>query len=99
MRPDAAWVVRQAEAFVAHAAAAAGPSAGIVLRDNDTRFVPAFDGALAAGGAMVKRLAIRSPNTNAYVERFVQSVKQECLDHFALCGPEHVDHLIGEYLA
>jgi putative transposase len=98
MRPDAAWVVRQAEAFVAHAAAA-GPPAGIVLRDNDTRFVPAFDATLTASGATVIRLAIRAPNTNAYVERFVQSVKQECLDHFALCGTEHVDHLVREYLA
>ncbi len=47
----------------------------------------------------MKRLAIRAPNTNAYVERFVQSVKQQCLDHFPLCGPEHMDHLVHEYVA
>jgi putative transposase len=54
--------------------------------------------ALAAAGAESQRLAIRSPNTNAYVERFVQSIKQECLDHFAICGPEHMDHLVREYV-
>jgi putative transposase len=32
------------------------------------------------------------------VERFVQSITQECLDHFAICGPEHMSHLIREYV-
>jgi putative transposase len=38
-------------------------------------------------------LQYRSPNLNAYVERFVQSIKQECLDKFIVFGLEHIDHL------
>jgi putative transposase len=34
---------------------------------------------------------------NAYVERFVQSIQQECLDKFIAFGREHLDHLISEY--
>ena len=34
---------------------------------------------------------------NAYVERFVQAIQQECLDKFIVFGREHLDHLIGEY--
>jgi putative transposase len=97
LAPTETWLVAQAEAFVNHASALGTP-ARIVLRDNDGRFRPPFDGALAARGVEARRLAIRSPNTNAYVERFVQSIKQECLDHFAICGPEHMDYLIREYV-
>jgi len=35
---------------------------------------------------------------NAYAERFVQSIKQECLDHFVVFGTQHLDHLCKEYL-
>jgi putative transposase len=95
--PTGPWVASQVAAFVEHARAlGAGP--GIVLRDNDCSFTVAFDRALAERGAEAKRLVIRAPNTNAYVERFVQSIKQECLDHFAICGPEHMDHLIHQYV-
>jgi putative transposase len=41
----------------------------------------------------------RAPNTNAYVERFVQSIKQECLDHFLVFGLRHLQYLCSEYLA
>jgi len=35
---------------------------------------------------------------NAFAERFVQSIKQECLDHFVVCGMQHMDVLCREYL-
>ena len=52
-----------------------------------------------ASGADVKVLVYRSPNTNAYVERFVQAVQQEFLDKFIVFGREHMDHVLAEYLA
>ena len=39
----------------------------------------------------------RSPNQNAYVERFVQAIQQECLDKFIVFGREHLDHIASEY--
>lgn len=35
---------------------------------------------------------------NAFVERFVQSIKQECLDHFIVFGTQHMDYLCREYV-
>lgn len=43
--------------------------------------------------------AFRSPNTNAFVERFIHSIGQECLDRFVICGEQHMDHVCAEYLA
>jgi transposase InsO family protein len=40
----------------------------------------------------------RSPNQNAYVERFVQTIEQECLDKFIVFGREHLDHVCREYV-
>jgi len=43
-------------------------------------------------------LSLFSPNTTAYVERFVESIQKECLDHFVAFGPEHMDYLIQQYV-
>ena len=40
-----------------------------------------------------------APNLNGYAERFVLSIKSECLDHFVVLGEEHLRYLIDEYLA
>ena len=56
-----------------------------------------FDATLQEAGIEVVKIPYRSPNMNAYIERFVQSIQQECLDKFIAFGREHFDHLIGEY--
>ncbi len=40
----------------------------------------------------------RSPNLNATAERFVLSLKIECLDHFCIFGEKHLRHLLNEYI-
>jgi putative transposase len=46
----------------------------------------------------VKKAAIRSPNTVAFVERFIQTLGQECLDHFIVFGERHLNHLCTVFL-
>ena len=36
---------------------------------------------------------------NAYVERFIQTIKWECLGYFVICGEQHFDHLVREFVA
>jgi putative transposase len=68
------------------------------LIDHDTKFTAAFDAVLEADGAAVIRLGLRAPNLNAYAERFVQTLRVECLDHFVVCGEKYLRHLVEEYL-
>jgi putative transposase len=96
-KPDAPWMTEQAEGFLVHAKTQ-GLAAGVVLRDRDSKYTTAFDGALEAGGVTVTRVGYRSPNQNAYVERFVQAIERECLDRFIVFGREHLDHVCREYV-
>ena len=57
-----------------------------VLHDRDTKFCAEFGQTLATGGVKCLRLPPRSPNLNAFAERWVRSVKSECLSHFILFG-------------
>lgn len=68
------------------------------MRDRDSNYRASFDAILQAGGAKVKKTSFRAPNLQAYVERFIQSIQQECLDHFIVCGERHFDHLVREYV-
>jgi putative transposase len=68
----------------------------IVLHDNDSRFGACSKEALKAHGVQPLPLQLRSPNLNAYMERFIQTLQQECLDHFVIFGTVHLDHLLKE---
>lgn len=72
---------------------------GIVQHDRDAKFTRSFDRKLKSRRVKIKRGAFRAPNTNAFVERFIQSIEQECLDRFVVFGEQHLDHLCAEYLA
>jgi putative transposase len=95
-RPDEAWVLEQADAFKQHLQYEQLPCK-ILMHDRDTKFTKSFDEAFSACKRKVKVSAFRSPNTSAYVERFIQSLQQECLDHFVVFGKAHFDHLCSEY--
>jgi hypothetical protein len=70
----------------------------LVTRDNDQIYKKGFDRVMKEAGVEPRRLAIRAPNTNAYVERFIQTLQVECLDHFLVFGEKHLDYLIREYV-
>lgn len=54
--------------------------------------------ALEDVGLRVQWTDYRSPNTCAFVERFIQTLGQECLDHFVVLGERHVNYLVREFL-
>ena len=94
--PNEACVNEQARAFLKHIDET-GLGATIVMHDRDTKFAASFDKTLKSAGFDVKRAAYRSPNTNALVERFIQTLQQECLDYFVIFGEQHMDHLTSEF--
>ena len=94
--PNEAWVCGQAEAFARHVQQS-GLGADIVMHDRDSKFSAAFDAELKSAGFRVQKSAFRSPNTVAFVERFIQTLGQECLDHFVIFGERHLNHLCAVF--
>jgi putative transposase len=70
-----------------------------VLHDRDTKFCATFRSTLADGGVKTIRLPARSPNLNAFAERWVRSVKQECLSKLILCGEGTLSRTLAEFSA
>ena len=75
--------------------------AGVVARGGEIPlvFTDAFCETLAAAGVEAVRLPARSPNLNAYAERFVRTIKESCLDRLILVGERSLRHAIREFMA
>jgi transposase InsO family protein len=70
-----------------------------LLLDRDTKYSDAFRGIITRAGIEVVRLPPRSPNLNAFAERFVRSIKEECLSRMIFFGHTSLRHAITQYLA
>jgi len=95
--PDAAWVAAQVPMFKA-AAGNGATEARVLTRDSDTKFGRAFDEALRAKDITSMRLPHCAPNLSAHVERFIQTVQDECLNRFIVMGTRYLDHLTTEFI-
>ena len=95
--PTAAWVQAQAEAF-AESLPATRLQAKIVFHDRDTKFGREFDDMLRSYGIEVRRSPIKAPNVCAHVERWIQSIQTECLNHFMALGEKHFNYLVSSYV-
>ena len=70
-----------------------------LLHDRDTKFYSAFDAILEAVGIQAIKLPPRSPNLNAYCERWIRSVKTELLSKMILIGERSLRHCLENYVA
>jgi transposase InsO family protein len=70
-----------------------------VLHDRDTKFCESFRSTLNASGVKTVTLPPKSPNLNAFAERWVRSVKQECLSKLILIGEDSLSRVLTEYCA
>src|SRR5215471_4457181 len=69
-----------------------------LLHDRDQKFCREFRDTLKAGGVKCLRLPARSPNLNAYAERWVRSIKEECLSKLILFGEKSLQCVVSNYL-
>jgi putative transposase len=69
-----------------------------LLRDHDGKFTRAFDEVFRTEGAAVVRTPIRAPRSNAYAERWVQTVRVECLVWTLVLSRRHLLRLLGVYV-
>jgi len=70
-----------------------------LIHDRDGKYCPAFHQIIDAAGVKRVPLPPRSPNLNAYAERWVRSVKEECLSRLILCGEASLHHALTQYVA
>ncbi|CAA9544844.1 MAG: Mobile element protein, partial [uncultured Thermomicrobiales bacterium] len=70
-----------------------------LIRDNDRKYGPCFARVAAASGIRVLRTPVRAPRANAVCERFLGSVRRECLDHMLVLGERHLHRVLREYVA
>jgi putative transposase len=69
-----------------------------LIRDRDAKFTAAFDAVFAAAGIEAVRIPLRAPRANAYAERWVRTVRSECLDWALIWKPSHLQRVLTSYL-
>ncbi len=95
--PNSVWVTQQAR-NASMAMSELGLPARFLLLDHDTKFAQGFDAVFEAESTEVKRVGPVAPNLNAYAERWVQSLRRECLDQFLILGERHLEYLVREFV-
>lgn len=70
-----------------------------LICDNDSKYGQVFTGVAEATGVAQPRMAYRTPRQNATCERFLGSVRRECLDHLLVLVEGHLRRILVEYVA
>jgi putative transposase len=94
--PTGEWVTQQARNFML-ALGEQADSFRFLVRDRDTKFTASFDAVFADAGIAVLRSPPRAPKANAYAERWVSSIRRECLDRMRIFGEQQLRHVLTEY--
>jgi putative transposase len=69
-----------------------------VIHDRDPLYTAGWKTLLASRGVQSVATPAKSPNCNAVAERFIRTVREECLDHFVVIGERHLRHLLREFV-
>jgi putative transposase len=96
LKPTAAWVTQQARQLL-WKLQEEGKEMRFVVHDRDTKFPPNSDVVFASEGIEAMLTPYRAPNPNASAQRWVRSVREECLDHLLIMNERHLEHVLREY--
>jgi putative transposase len=95
LNPGGGWVAQQARNL---AVSGVLDRFRFLIRDRDSKFTAAFDAVLATEDVRVIKTPARTPVANAYAERFVRTVRHECLDWLPIYNERHLHSVLREYV-
>ncbi len=94
--PTGAWTAQQARNLLMDL----GERAALfrfLIRDRDSKFTTVFDEVFVGSGVRVIKTPVRSPQANSFAERYVGTLRRECLDHLLIHGERHLRQILAEY--
>jgi len=94
--PDGRWVIQQARNLLMQLDDE-GIRPRFLIRDRDSKFTRDFDEVFRSQGIRVIKAPVRAPKARAHAERWVGSVRRECLDRLLIIGRRHLHHVLASY--
>ncbi len=94
--PDGVWMRQQARNLAIEERL---EDVRFLLHDRDAKFSGPFDEILRGEGVRVIKTPVQAPRANAVAERWVRSVRNECLDHVLVFGRRHLEQILRSYVA
>jgi putative transposase len=93
--PDGRWVAQQARNLVMQLGDE--QPFRFLIHDRDAKFSHAFDEVFRSEGIKVIRTPVQAPNANAHAERWVRTLRADCLDRILILGRRHLEHVLRVY--
>jgi putative transposase len=95
--PTGAWVTQQARNLLMDLGDCADQFR-FLIRDRDSKFTTAFDAVFAGADIRIILTPVRAPRANAIAERWIGTLRRECLDQLLITGPRHLAAVLREYV-
>jgi len=95
--PNAPWVIQRARQVTWTLAERSEPLR-FLIRDRDQKFTDGFDNVFRSERIEVVRTPFRAPQSNGVAERFVRTVRSECLDWLLILDDHHLEHVLGVFV-
>ena len=95
--PTGAWVTQQARQFVWQIEER-GQALRFLIHDHDSKFTSSFDAVFTSERMNVIHTPIQAPNANAYAERWVRTVREECMDKLLILNEDHLRRVMRDYV-
>jgi transposase InsO family protein len=95
--PTGAWVTQQARNLLMDLGDQAHRFR-FLIRDRDSKFTAAFDAVFAGVDIRIIGTPVRAPRANAIAERWISTLRRECLDHLLIIGQRHLTRVLQEYV-